>query len=262
MSSSVEKQEDGIVETIKTVVYALLIAGVFRTLFFQPFWIPSSSMKDTLLIGDFLFVNKMAYGYSKVSCPFGICPISGRLFGSEPEIGDVVVFRHPVNGTDYIKRLIGKPGDKIQLKDGVLFMNGVEATQEEDGLFTEVFEKQGPMGGQPRCSNGPVGIGAICEKEKFIETLPNGVKHSILNIGESRLDSTPVYTVPEDHYFFMGDNRDNSTDSRVAQSASGVGFVPFENLIGRADRVMFSSAGKSMLYFWTWRSDRFFEAIN
>ncbi|MDP1578535.1 MAG: signal peptidase I, partial [Cypionkella sp.] len=107
------KTDSGIVETIKTVVYALLIAGAFRTLLFQPFWIPSESMKDTLLVGDFVFVNKMAYGYSKYSCPFALCPISGRIFASEPERGDVVVFRHPVNGSDFVKRLIGLPGDKI-----------------------------------------------------------------------------------------------------------------------------------------------------
>ncbi len=260
MASTAETQ-DGIMETIKTVVYALLIAGVFRTLFFQPFWIPSSSMKDTLLIGDFLFVNKMAYGYSAVSCPFSLCPISGRILGREPKQGDVVVFRHPVNGEDYVKRLIGLPGDKIQVKDGVLFVNGVEAKQEPDGMFQETYERQGPVGGLPRCQNRPAGPGDVCLKEKFIETLPNGVRHSILNIGQGRLDNTKVYTVPEGHYFFMGDNRDNSTDSRVPQTAQGVGFVPFENLIGRVDRIMFSSAGRSMFYFWTWRADRFFKAV-
>ena len=261
MNTKVQKQ-DGIMETIKTVVYALLIAGVFRTLFFQPFWIPASSMKDTLLIGDFLFVNKMAYGYAQVSCPFAMCPISGRIFGGEPERGDVVVFRHPVNGEDFIKRLMGLPGDKIQVKGGVVYLNGAVIPQEPDGVFEEVFDKQGPIGGFPQCENRGVGIGGICQKEKLIETLPNGVSHSILNIGDRRLDDTSVFTVPEGHYFFMGDNRDNSTDSRVAQSALGVGFVPYENLIGRADRIMFSSAGRSLLYFWTWRANRFFKAIN
>ncbi len=258
-----DKKEDGIVETIKTIFWALLIAGVFRTLFFQPFWIPSSSMKDTLLIGDFLFVNKMAYGYSRYSCPFSACPIPGRLFGSEPERGDVIVFRHPSLGTDYVKRLIGLPGDKVQVKNGVVFINGEEAVQEPAGIFVETYERQGRMGGFPRCANGAVGIGGDCEKERFIETLPGGVSHAILNITDrGDLDNTAVFTVPEGSYFFMGDNRDNSTDSRVAQSAGGVGFVPAEYLLGRVDRVMFSAAGKRLLYFWTWRSDRFFKAID
>lgn len=256
------KPDGGIVETIKTVVYALLIAGVFRTLFFQPFWIPSESMKDTLLIGDFLFVNKMAYGYSRYSCPFSACPFTGRLLASEPERGDVVVFRHPVNGADFIKRLIGLPGDTIQMKNGVLFLNGKEATQTPDGVFEEVFEPQGPMGNQPRCENGPVGTGGICQKSRAREMLPDGTTHAVLNIDTNGYgDNTDVFTVPEGSYFFMGDNRDNSQDSRYGQASGGVGFVPAEYLIGRADRIMFSSAGRSMLYFWTWRSDRFFKAV-
>jgi len=260
--ASKAKSEGGVVETIKTIVYAILIAGVFRTLLFQPFWIPSESMKDTLLIGDFLFVNKMAYGYSRYSCPLGLCPFSGRLLFSEPERGDVVVFRHPVNGSDFIKRLIGLPGDTIQMKNGVLFINGVEAPQTPDGVFHEVFERQGPMGNTPRCENGPVGTGGDCTRTRSTETLPNGVKHSVLNIDTNGFaDNTDVFTVPEGQYFFMGDNRDNSQDSRYGQAVGGVGFVPAEYLIGRADRIMFSSAGKSMLYFWTWRSDRFFKAV-
>ncbi len=254
--------KDGIFETVKTVVYALLIAGVFRTLFFQPFWIPSGSMKDTLLVGDFLFVNKMAYGYSQHSCPFSLCSfIDGRWFGSEPDRGDVVVFRHPTQGTDFIKRLVGLPGDSVQVKDGLLYINGTVAPQEPDGTFTEVFDRQGPSGNLPQCANAGVGLGGVCEKPRFTETLPNGVSHDVLNIREGGLDNTPVYNVPAGTYFFMGDNRDNSIDSRVPQNAQGVGYVPFENLIGRADRVMFSSAGRSMLFFWTWRPDRFFEKI-
>lgn len=257
-----DKSEGGIVETVKTVFWALVIAGVFRTLFFQPFWIPSESMKDTLLIGDFLFVNKMAYGYSKYSCPFALCPITGRIFGSDPERGDVVVFRHPVAGTDYIKRIIGLPGDKIQMKDGVLYINGAAAPQEPAGVFEEVFEPQGPMRNMPRCENGAVGEGGLCTKSRFVETLPEGQTHNVLNIDRnSPGDNTDVFTVPDGNYFVMGDNRDNSTDSRFAQSAGGVGYLPAEYLIGRADRVIFSSAGRRMLYFWTWRSDRYFKAI-
>ena len=186
------KTENGIVETIKTVVYALLIAGVFRTLLFQPFWIPSESMKDTLLIGDFLFVNKMAYGYSRHSCPFSVCPFSGRILASEPERGDVVVFRHPVNGQDFIKRLIGLPGDRVQVKDGLLYLNDTAVQVEPAGLFEEIYEKQGPMGNTPRCGNAPVGIGGICTRERFRETLPNGVTHDILNIDDSFADNTPA----------------------------------------------------------------------
>lgn len=256
------KSEGGIMETVKTVFWALIIAGVFRTLFFQPFWIPSESMKDTLLIGDFIFVNKMAYGYSKYSCPFGICPISGRLLASDPQRGDVVVFRHPVSGEDYVKRLIGLPGDTVQVKNGILFLNGAEAPQEPAGTFAEAFERQGPQGSYPRCANGQPAEGAPCEKQRFRETLPNGSVHDVLNIEDnSGGDNTDVFTVPPGHYFFMGDNRDNSQDSRFAQSRNGVGFVPAENLLGRVDRVMFSSAGRQLFYFWTWRSDRFFKAV-
>ncbi len=252
----------GIVETIKTLVYALLIAGIFRSLFFQPFWIPSGSMKDTLLIGDFLFVNKMAYGYSRYSCPFGLCPFSGRIWAAEPERGDVVVFRHPVNGSDFIKRLIGLPGDTVQVKGGLLFINGREVPQTPDGIFSEIYQKQGPMGEFPRCENSPVGEGGDCTSSRARETLPGGRTHEVLNIMDGGPgDNTDVFTVPEGHYFFMGDNRDNSMDSRFSQPNGGVGFVPAEYLIGRADRIMFSSAGRSMLYIWTWRSDRFFKAV-
>lgn len=254
-------QKDGWWENIKTIVYALLIAGVFRTLFFQPFWIPSGSMKDTLLIGDFLFVNKMAYGYSRYSCPFGLCPITGRILASEPERGDVVVFRHPVNGSDFIKRVVGLPGDRIQMVNGVLNINGAPVPTVPAGNFAEIYEKQGPVGSYPRCENAPVPLGGTCLKSRFRETLPGGRTHNILNIDSGFADNTAIFTVPEGNYFFMGDNRDNSQDSRFAQAVGGVGFVPAEYLIGRADRIMFSSAGRSMFFFWTWRADRFFKAV-
>jgi signal peptidase I len=255
------KTRSGFVELIKTIVYALLLAGVIRTLFFQPFWIPSGSMKPTLLIGDFLFVNKMAYGYSRYSCPFSICPFDGRILARPPERGDVVVFKHPTNGTDYIKRLIGLPGDTIQVRDGILFINGEVAPQTPDRTFTELNEPQGPMRSMPRCENRPVAPGGECLKAEATEALPGGVEHAVLDIDDGFGDNTPLFNVPEGEFFFMGDNRDNSMDSRFPRSAGGVGFVPFENLIGRADRVIFSSAGPSMLAFWTWRPDRFFKAV-
>ena len=276
------------VETLKTIIYALLIAGVFRTLFFQPFWIPSGSMKDTLLIGDFLFVNKMAYGYSYASCPKIQIPRFGvnidaddfcgflkdremRILGGEPKRGDVVVFRHPITGSDYIKRLIGLPGDKIQMQAGVLQINGMAVEIEPVTDFVETYEPQGSQRNRPICANGAVGLGANCIKKKYIETLPNSVSHGILDTfdqdamqlgGRMNVDSTKVYSVPEGHFFFMGDNRDNSSDSRVPLTIGGVGFVPMKDIVGRADRILFSSAGSSILAFWTWRSDRYFKAVN
>ena len=263
MARKTAKREEGLWDTVKTVFWALIIAAVFRTLFFQPFWIPSGSMKDTLLVGDFLFVNKMAYGYSQYSCPFGACPISGRVLGSEPKRGDVVVFRHPSGDFDYIKRLIGLPGDRIQMRNGVLFLNGQEAVQTPAGTFTEVKEPQGPQAKVPLCADEPVAAGGVCEKARSVEALPGGPSHDVLNVGLSpRADNTGVFEVPPGHYFVMGDNRDDSLDSRFTSMQDGVGMVPAENLIGRADRVIFSSAGSSLLYFWTWRADRFLKAID
>ena len=219
------------------IVIGLLAAS--RALW-EPYWIPSSSMKPTLLVGDYIVAVRMV---------------------REARRGDVIVFRHPVTEQDFIARLIGLPGDRIQMDVGRLVINGEPVPQEPAGQFVETYERQGPLGNLPLCTGLAVGIGADCVKDRYLETLPNGETHFVLDITERRSDQTSVFTVPPGQYFFMGDNRDNSTDSRVAPGAGGVGFVPYENLIGRADRVMFSSAGRSLLFFWTWRGDRFFEKI-
>lgn len=262
MADKAVRKKEGIWETIKTIFWALVIAGIFRTLFFQPFWIPSGSMKDTLLIGDFLFVNKMAYGYSRYSCPFAICPVSGRIFASDPQRGDVVVFRHPTRDVDFIKRLIGLPGDTVQMRGGRLWLNDEEVPLTPAGDFVETKERQGPQGLVPRCGNDPVPEGGDCVKERFTEMLPGAAGHDVLNITDGWVaDDTATFTVPEGQYFFMGDNRDDPEDLRFPAQIGGLGFVPAEYLIGRADRIMFSSAGSSLLYFWTWRADRFFKAV-
>ncbi|QIE57501.1 signal peptidase I [Pikeienuella piscinae] len=248
------KQKDGIGETIRTIVWAILIAIVFRTFLFQPFWIPSGSMKPTLLIGDYLFISKYAYGYSKHSFPWSLGPFDGRIFASQPERGDVIVFKHPRNGEDFIKRLVGLPGDTVQVKGGVLQINGEPVEMVRDGDFIENID---PM--RTRCIDKPVIDGDVrCVKEEWLETLPNGVTHSVLNADgnlSSATDNTRVFTVPEGQYFFMGDNRDNSNDSR-----QGVGFVPFENLVGRAEVIAVSSDGP-FYEIWNWRWGRLLTII-
>ena len=263
MAKSHSGQKDGIGETLKTVAYAILIALVFRSFLFQPFWIPSGSMKSTLLIGDYIFVSKYSYGLSKHSFPFSMGPFDGRLFASDPERGDVVVFRHPTRNEDFVKRLVGLPGDKIQMRRGVLFINGEAARQTPDGEFVE------PVDPNPKrhqeCKRRETRAGeVVCVKDRLIETLPNGVDHLVLNANDDlpnanpiypNPDNTPVFTVPEGHFFFMGDNRDNSGDSR-----GGVGMVPFENLLGRAEIIAISADGP-FYEVWNWRFDRFLSVI-
>ncbi|WP_068315914.1 signal peptidase I [Polycladidibacter hongkongensis] len=235
VSQDSKEQDGGVYETIKVVVQALLLALVVRTFLFQPFNIPSGSMKDTLLIGDYLFVSKFSYGYSQYSFPFGLVPMDGRVWSGEPKRGDVAVFKLPSdNSTDYIKRVIGLPGDEIQMQNGVLFINGKAVKRER---IDDFIEKD--ASGTPR------------RVTRYMETLPNGVSYHTLDLfANGTTDNTRVFKVPAGHYFMMGDNRDNSQDSRVM---SAVGFVPFENFVGRADVIFFSlEEGAAPWMFWKW----------
>lgn len=224
----------GTLETFRTLVYAIAIAVAVRTFLYEPFNIPSGSMKATLLVGDYLFVSKFAYGYSKHSLPFSLPLFDGRIFESLPERGDVAVFKLPSdNKTDYIKRIVGLPGDRLQVKEGVLYVNEAPAARER---LEDFYDDDGTSSGaHPR----------------FQETLPDGgASYTVLDImARGSLDNTHVYEVPEGHVFAMGDNRDNSLDSRV----DGVGFIPLQNLIGRAEIIFFSTNGSARIWeIWNW----------
>ncbi len=221
---AVPTRTGGLLENARTIIYAVLIAVGIRTIAFEPFNIPSGSMIPTLLIGDYLFVSKFAYGYSHFSMPFSPPIFSGRIFGSLPARGDVVVFKYPGDTSeDYIKRVIGLPGDHIQMRVGQLFINNVQVPRTSAGDYTT------DEGGIPII------------RHEYMETLPNGVRHAILKETENGpYDNTPDFLVPPDHVFCMGDNRDNSSDSRVPLIQGGVGYVPTENLVGRAEFMFFS----------------------
>lgn len=242
-----ERKSGGIRETLKTLVYAVVIALVVRTLLFEPFNIPSGSMKPTLLVGDYLFVSKFAYGYSRYSVPLGLPLFSGRIFERLPERGDVVVFKLPSdNKTDYIKRVVGLPGDRIQVLNGVLQINGTPVKLERVGDFDEDFD------------------GRTVAVPMLQEQLPEGRRHLILDLTPNgSLDNTGIYLVPPGHVFAMGDNRDNSLDSRV----ENVGYIPVENLIGRAEVLFFSVNSQASFWQpWTWpwgiRYGRLFNLIH
>lgn len=255
--NSSSDKPDGIGEIVKTIVYALLIALVFRVFLFQPFSIPSSSMKPTLLIGDYLFVSKYAYGYSKNSIPFSPPLFEGRIWFTPPERGDVIVFKNKLDDNkDYIKRLIGLPGDKIQVQSGIVFINGTRVQVEAIDPFIELVD---PNHSQQCAIRQKRDGKAVCVKEQFVEILPNDVTHLTLNVDSNSRgrDNTKVFEVPEGHYFFMGDNRDNSGDSRLY----GGHYIPEEDLIGRAEIIFLSSEG-SPFFPWQWRFERIFNAIN
>ncbi len=243
-----KQEKSGIAETVRTLLFAVLIAIVIRTVAFEPFNIPSESMLPTLLVGDYLFVSKYSYGYSRYSLPFGVGFFSGRILEGEPERGDVVVFKLPRdNSTDFIKRVVGLPGDRVQLRDGVLYINDEEVRRERvEDFITE--DRRG-------------NARAVTQ---YIETMPNGVRYRTLDLRpSSAADNTRVFTVQAGHYFMMGDNRDNSLDSRFA---SGVGQVPAENLVGRAEVLFYSTNGKARWWeVWRWpsatRFSRLFDSV-
>ena len=238
-----------ILENIKTLFYALIIALIIRSLFLQPFYIPSSSMEPNLLVGDRLFVTKYSYGYSKHSFPFSPGIFNGRLFFDAPERGDVVVFKTPAdNRTDYIKRLIGLPGDRIQFIDHNLYINNTEILKSKKLSNSKIY-----------CGQRNININF------FEEILPNGKKHNTVYLKNSSYKNSDEFIVPENHYFFLGDNRDCSKDSRFLSS---VGYVHKDNLVGKAQFIFFSSDRSigSFFYFWKWnksiRFERFFKKIN
>ncbi len=238
-----------LLENIKTLFYALVIAIIIRSLLIQPFYIPSSSMEPNLLIGDRLFVTKYSYGYSKHSFPFSPPLFTGRLFESEPERGDVIVFKTPAdNRTDYIKRLIGLPGDKIQFIDSNLFINN-----------SEVFKSRISKNDKIYCGKKNI------EVFTFEESLPNGKKYNTVYLKDYSFQNSDKFIVPQDHYFFLGDNRDCSKDSRFLTS---VGYVHKDNLIGKAQFIFFSTDKSigSFFAFWKWnksiRFERFFKKID
>ena len=237
-----------IIDNIKTLFYALLIAMFIRSFLFQPFYIPSSSMEPNLLIGDRLFVSKFSYGYSQHSFPFSPKIFSGRILKNSPNRGDVVVFKTPTdNRTDYIKRLIGLPGDKVQIINKDLYLNGIK-----------VEKKQVQTSLNISCG------GENLEADVYEETLPNGIRYLAIYRKNGSMINSDQYIVPDDHYFFLGDNRDCSRDSRFLSS---VGYVNFNNLVGKARIIFFSNDKKkgSLLKFWDWnqivRKDRLFKRI-
>lgn len=233
-------------EWIKTILVAVIIAIIFRSFFIQPFSIPTQSMVPTLQVGDYLFVQKWTYGYSRSSFPFRPAIFEGRIWGDAPERGDIAVFKaHHANYIDFIKRVIGLPGDRIQMRNGQLYINDQPVERKRISNFEYWQQRDG--------AEFPVA--------RYVETLPNGVSYEVLDLTNANAsDNTPIFIVPEGHYFMMGDNRDNSADSRYI---TGLGFVPAEDLVGKAVyRWISVKQGGAFWQVWDWRPERMFESLD
>ena len=245
-------------ETMRFLVTLALIAFVLRSFIVAPFNIPSESMLPRLLVGDYLFVAKWPYGYSRHSLPWSIPLIPRRILASAPERGDVVVFKNPAdNSTDYIKRVIGLPGDLVQVKGGQLILNGEPVPKVRVADFRDPISPNSPCKPTPESRiavEREPGGGTTCRYARYRETLPGGRTYEVLDIGAVTADDTPVFVVPDGHFFLMGDNRDRSADSRFpAAVGGGIGLVPEENLVGRALVIFFSTDGwAEWLKPWTW----------
>ncbi len=246
LQSMTKGKKNSFFGNLKSIFIAIFIALLIRSFIFEPFNIPSGSMKPNLLVGDFIFVSKYSYGFSKHSLPFSIPLIPGKIFSNTPERGDVVVFKTPENNrTDYIKRVIGLPGDKIEIKNGIIFINGSEILRKKLNDFIDTDNK------------------SIIKRVRMYNEYFFNKEINILDITDNGIaDNTQLFNVPDNHFFVMGDNRDNSQDSRFI---STVGFIPYENLVGKAQFIFFSLENARFLQIWKWpnsiRYERIFQKI-
>ena len=234
------RQHDSGWRTIGWCMACLVAVMIAARTIWTPFFIVGHAMTPTLQAGELFAANTAVRTFRR---------------------GDVVVFRHPASGQTEVMRLIGLPGERLQMREGHLYIDDVAVAVTDDGVYSESYGPKGPAGAYPRCANGVVGMGAVCTKIRAIETLPGGAGFVTLDVGQRSLDNTGTFVVPADQYFVLGDNRDNANDSRVPRALGGPGFVPRDALVGRASVVILSSAGKSLLAVWTWRIDRLMKVV-